>query len=841
MSVFKLKYCLIILTLLAGAALLSAAPARAVTIADPGLEGALRAQLDKPQGPITEADMQTLTLLDASNRNINVLDGLEHAVNLTWLNLGKNSIENLAPLASLTQMVWLYLDQNRIEDLSPLESLTNLQSLQVDSNRLVEISPLASLSTLLFLNLENNQISDLDPLSGLIDLQQLKLTDNRIVDILPLVIISNQGGLSAGYPLHLQNNFLDLSPGSQTVDHIQILQANGVDVRYQPQNAPPLFTRWYLPAGSTGKNNLDFETYLLVANPNPEEARVEFRFLGEDGPIDWFEENIAGQSRYTVKLSDRVGEGREAVSTVVISRNLVPIVCERAMYWNPEEIVRGGGHNTIGIWEPADTWYLTEGATHRFDQFVHVLNPGFEATQVTVTFMNQIGDTWTTETSVGPMSNWTIDAGEVAGWQTQLSTKITSTGPVAVDRTMYWNWSALTWVDGHATRGASSLATTWHLAEGATHLFDEYILVSNPDPELNADLRFTFLVPDGDPLVFNRTVGPRSRYTLKVNDVVGYQPQVSTTVEAINRVPVMAERAMYWDVAGIEWGGGHNTIGAPAPALTWYLPEGATHIFDAYVLVANPTTGQPADVLFIFNDAAGNRWEHRRSVGPQNRYTVNIKDITGINNQISTIVKSENDVPIIAERAMYWDPGFGWSPWGSGHATIGVAFEEQVIPTPTPPLPAPTPAPFPTPPVGPTPLPQPTAPPVPSPTPRIPTWYEKYGPEGENRVIRIGKLYVPRGINNPGTASDGRMNWDNAAQWAGGLNWLERSDWRLPNVEELKSIYFFRTQLQGYRSEHYWSSTHFGPNAQSVNFADGQAPYTPKSNLYRVRAVRPAP
>ena len=39
-----------------------------------------------------------------------------------------------------------------------------------------------------------------------------------------------------------------------------------------------------------------------------------------------------------------------------------------------------------------------------------------------------------------------------------------------------------------------------------------------------------------------------------------------------------------------------------------------------------------------------------------------------------------------------------------------------------------------------------------------------------------------------GTNRDGKLNWQQALQWAEGLDYAGRSDWRLPNVKELQSI-----------------------------------------------------
>jgi len=58
----------------------------------------------------------------------------------------------------------------------------------------------------------------------------LYLDNNQIKDISPLV--SNTGLEDWGKWVYLQNNLLDLTPGSDDMKNIQILQNRGVGVTY---------------------------------------------------------------------------------------------------------------------------------------------------------------------------------------------------------------------------------------------------------------------------------------------------------------------------------------------------------------------------------------------------------------------------------------------------------------------------------------------------------------------------------------------------------------------------------------------------------------------------------
>lgn len=442
----------------------------------------------------------------------------------------------------------------------------------------------------------------------------------------------------------------------------------------------PIFTHWYLPAGGTLINGFVFDEYVLVANPGLSPVEVDLTFVDKDGPIYWYTQTIGPQSRYTVRVNNLPGcYNQPAISTIVDSLS-GDIMCERSMYWNPGGIDWGGGHNSIGISRAAVEWDLPEGATHIFDEYVHVLNPDSDFTgetaEVRATFMNQFGDTWYAFTEVGPETNWTIYVNEEVGIQSQISTHVESENgvPIAVERTMYWDMAGVEWIDGHCSIGTSTKGLEWYLAEGATHIFDEYLEVSNPSETDQAQVTFNFHTKGGGgSTFFSHTVGPQTRYTLKVNNLLGKVDQVSAVVKSPSGIPIMVERAMYWTAGGIEWAGGHNSIANSVTACKWYFPEGATHIFDEYIIILNPDHIVDAEVLVTFMDKYGHTWLHNHIIGPQTRYTINVKNIVGIVDQVSTLVESTNLTPIVAERSMYWNPPPpDGTHWGSGHSTIGI-------------------------------------------------------------------------------------------------------------------------------------------------------------------------
>ena len=177
-----------------------------VTIADANLRAIIADSLGKSRdAPITGDEMATLTRIDAPNRDIRNLTGLEHAVNLAILGLGSenvnnewinsNDISNLSPLSNLINLTWLNLNDNSISEISALSNLTNLAGLYLWNNSISDISALSNLTNLTGLDLFNNSISDISALSNLTNLAWLYLYNNSISEISALSNLTNLTGL----------------------------------------------------------------------------------------------------------------------------------------------------------------------------------------------------------------------------------------------------------------------------------------------------------------------------------------------------------------------------------------------------------------------------------------------------------------------------------------------------------------------------------------------------------------------------------------------------------------------------------------------------------------------
>ncbi len=307
---------------------------------------------------------------------------------------------------------------------------------------------------------------------------------------------------------------------------------------------------------------------------------------------------------------------------------------------------------------PSTSWYLAEGTTAwGFDTWVLIQNPNPNQVTVKITYMKPTGPQARSPLSLPGNSRTTLHLNaEVA--DSDVSTYIEATGgEVIVERSMYWNDRRA----GHDSIGVNNPSTTWYLAEGTTAWgFEEYLLVQNPNQGAGqtAHVTFDFMRPDGSAITpLELDVAPASRRTVLLNQVV---PDTDVSVHVTSDIPVICERAMYWN----NRTGGHGSIGVSAPSRTWYLAEGSTAWgFEEYVLVQNPGS-TPTDVTFGFTNGQGQNIDYQVSLPAHSRYTLNAADVVG-QQDVSTFVYS--DIPVIAERAMYWNNRI------EGHASIGSA------------------------------------------------------------------------------------------------------------------------------------------------------------------------
>ena len=143
---------------------------------------------------LTGSDIAEIGTLDARNRGIEDLTGIEVAAGLFTLFLDRNKITDIVPLVGLSRLTipghrddglsTLTLAHNMVEDLTPLAAMRSLRYLALDANSLRDLPPLPS--GLLYLYLSDNSISDIASLADLWFLRELDISANAITSLPPL-------------------------------------------------------------------------------------------------------------------------------------------------------------------------------------------------------------------------------------------------------------------------------------------------------------------------------------------------------------------------------------------------------------------------------------------------------------------------------------------------------------------------------------------------------------------------------------------------------------------------------------------------------------------------------
>ena len=170
-------------------------PGTVVHIPDPNLRAVIAEALGKgPNAPITVEEMEGLEKLEAGDRGIQDLTGLQFATNLRQLNLIRNNrhqFTDLSPIAGLINLKYLRFGSRYVSDLSPLAGLINLKTLHIDWTKIFDLSPLTGLIKLEHLWFDVSNVSDLSPLGGLINLKSVGTWGSPISDLSPLAGLTN--------------------------------------------------------------------------------------------------------------------------------------------------------------------------------------------------------------------------------------------------------------------------------------------------------------------------------------------------------------------------------------------------------------------------------------------------------------------------------------------------------------------------------------------------------------------------------------------------------------------------------------------------------------------------
>ena len=116
---------------------------------------------------------------------------------------------------------------------------------------------------------------------------------------------------------------------------------------------------WFLAEGNTGPF---FDLFVLIANPNAQDAAITARFLLADGTVIAKDHVVSGNSRFNIWVDyEDAALADAAVSTTIQVTNGVPVIVERAMWWPGPFATWHEAHNSPGSTETGTLWGVAEG------------------------------------------------------------------------------------------------------------------------------------------------------------------------------------------------------------------------------------------------------------------------------------------------------------------------------------------------------------------------------------------------------------------------------------------------------------------------------------------------
>lgn len=398
-----------------------------------------------------------------------------------------------------------------------------------------------------------------------------------------------------------------------------------------------LSSTWTLAEGSGGV----FQTYVLVANPNPTPTTVRATYLTGTGESFVTTQVAPANARLTFyPRGEHAALASADFSTQIESLTAGnDVVAERAMYF--DDLM--SGHDALGVKNPSTTWLFAEGftggnATTAFETFLLLANTNVTETVATVDYLLDSGEVVSRNYTLGPRQRFTVwvdSEGRVFDSRLTASAfgvRVTATQPIVAERAMYWGTPSASdattptfpWREGHATAGVPAAQARWGFAEGqqgtfgaAATKFDTFFLLANPNG-VPVQVQATFVREDGLGIVRTICLAPNSRNNIwaqSYSELAGQR--FATFLESVTSgdaactatagTPFVAERAVY---SGAGFLAGHVNGGtpwtgaivappvAPAFAITEVSPSAGRMAGDQTITIVGAGFQQGAKVYF---------------------------------------------------------------------------------------------------------------------------------------------------------------------------------------------------------------------------------------------------
>ena len=200
---------------------------------DPMVEKAVRAELNKPTGAITDEDLKQVTELymivdEIYTNDTDYYQGLSDYFSGTIS--GTGTVTDLRDLKYMPNLSVVRLDAQPIQDVTPLRDLNQLEHISFRNCQIQDISALSDKEYLIYLCLNGNELTDIESLASCSSLMSLDLNCAGSFDGMPLSglnrleILDISGANTDGYKYLQGKSFNELkvgTPGQRDVSFIK--------------------------------------------------------------------------------------------------------------------------------------------------------------------------------------------------------------------------------------------------------------------------------------------------------------------------------------------------------------------------------------------------------------------------------------------------------------------------------------------------------------------------------------------------------------------------------------------------------------------------------------------
>ena len=190
-------------------------------------------------------------------------------------------------------------------------------------------------------------------------------------------------------------------------------------------------TDWYFAEGTT---RAGYHEYICIENPNQDQANVSIKYLLDDGDVVETTKSVQPRSRYTVRVSGDVAEGRDV--SAVVSANM-PVVCERPIYF-VKEYGRDGGTDCLGFQELSKKYVAQDDVRPLVTStYFTILNPGDTAGTLNAQYRLHYGPVIEKEYALKAHSRTTINLFDVVEEGVGAIMYFSSDTPIAIEEPEY--------------------------------------------------------------------------------------------------------------------------------------------------------------------------------------------------------------------------------------------------------------------------------------------------------------------------------------------------------------------------------------------------------------------